>query len=253
MTTSRSEPVLGRLAGKVAIVTGGARGMGASHVRMMRKEGAVVIATDIALPDHTEEEDGENLTLQHDVSSAAQWEDIISQVLDRYGKIDVLVNNAGIVSSGPTSDLTEAEYRRVFEINQLSVFLGMHAVLEPMRAGGGGSIINISSAMGLVGNTHSLAYVSSKFAVTGMTKAAAAEFGQFNIRVNAVHPGVVRTPMVTALGEFVSEIERTVSSLPIARMGRPEEVSALVVLLASNEATFSTGSSFVADGGWTCV
>ena len=237
----------GRLAGKVAIVTGAARGMGASHVQAMRREGAIVVATDIAPGS------GDGDLIEHDVASASGWNAVIAHTLDRHGRIDVLVNNAGIVVSGPLSELSEAEYRRVFEINQLSVFLGMRAVAEPMRAAGGGSIINISSSMGLVGNTHSLAYVSSKFAVTGMTKAAAAELGRDNIRVNSIHPGVVRTPMVTDLGDFVSEIEKTVSQLPIPRMGRPEEVSALVVLLASDEATFSTGSSFVADGGWTCI
>ena len=245
---------MARLAGKVAIVTGAAGGMGASHGRALALEGARVVVTDLVPPGPEEQLEGPHFRyLRQDVTEAAGWAETIAFAEREFGPVSVLVNNAGIAKYSPLEQLEESDYRRIVDVNQTSVYLGMKAVVPSMRAAGGGSIINISSAMGLVGTANALAYVATKFAVTGMTKAAAADLGPLNIRVNSVHPGVVRTPMFAGLGYRTEVVENMLSRLPIPRLGLPEEVSSLVVHLASDESGFSTGAAFAVDGGWTCV
>ncbi|KJS12646.1 MAG: 3-alpha-hydroxysteroid dehydrogenase [Peptococcaceae bacterium BRH_c8a] len=244
---------MGRLAGKVAIITGGARGMGASHARRFVKEGAKVVFTDILVNEGEAlaQELGENAKfIRHDVTNATDWEQVVTETEKTFGPVSILVNNAGIVIAKPIESYTEEEYRRVIDINQVSVFLGMKAVLPSMKKTTGGSIVNISSINGLRGSANTIAYDASKFAVRGMTKSAAIELAPYGIRVNSVHPGIIETPMVVQedTKDLVVELA---NSIPLKRIGKPEEASNLVVFLASNESSFSTGSEFVIDGGST--
>jgi len=247
---------LNRLQGKIALITGGARGMGESHAGGFIAEGAKVIITDIRT------EQGEALAnklgpnaifVEHDVASRADWQRVVAVGQDKFGLIDVLVNNAGIaMPKANTVDLSEADYMRVCAINQHSVFLGMQAVIPSMLKVGRGSIVNISSISGLAANYGfpNAAYVASKFAVRGMTKATAIEFGPQNIRVNSVHPGFIRTPMMV---EGTDEKGGDATSLiPLGRIAEPSEVTNLVLFLASDESSFITGSEYVIDGGMLC-
>ncbi|WP_030609631.1 glucose 1-dehydrogenase [Streptomyces fulvoviolaceus] len=243
---------MARLNGKVAVITGGARGMGATHARRFVEEGASVVITDVIKDEGSAlaAELGEHARfLAHDVTDAAGWDEVVAAAEDTFGPVDVLVNNAGIQKTGPLLDLSEADYRKVIDVNQVSVFLGMRAVIPSMRRAGGGSIVNISSLAGLIGSPMTVAYAASKFAVRGMTKAAAAEFGPEGIRVNSVHPGFIRTPMVVDLPDDHPVIQ----SAPLGRIADPSEVTALVLYLASDESSFSTGSEFVVDGGYSAV
>ncbi|MEK4229449.1 glucose 1-dehydrogenase [Solibacillus sp. FSL H8-0538] len=242
---------MNRLSGKVAIITGGARGMGATHVRMLVGEGAKVVFTDLneegglALA----QELGENVKfVKQDVTNAADWETVINETENTFGPVNILVNNAGISMNKTIAEMTEAEYRKILEINQVSVFLGMKAVLPSMQKTGNGSIINISSMNGIVGGA--IGYTDTKFAVRGMSKAAALQFGPLGIRVNSVHPGVIETPMVTE-GDAVEVIKEFSKHIPMRRIAKPEEVSNLVLFLASDESSYSTGSEFIIDGGLT--
>lgn len=242
---------MGRLSGKVAIITGGARGMGASHVRMFVKEGAKVVFTDILEEEGQAlvSELGENVKfVRHDVTKASDWEQVVTEAETTFGPVHVLVNNAGITMNKAISETTEEDYRRIVDINQVSVFLGMKAVLPSMRKTEGGSIVNISSLNGLVGGA--IGYTDTKFAVRGMTKAAALEFANYGIRVNSVHPGAVATPMIIQ-EDTKAAVEAWAKTLPMKRFAQPEEVSNLVVYLASDESSYSTGSEFVIDGGVT--
>lgn len=244
---------MGRLENKVAIITGGARGMGASHVRKFVSEGAKVVFTDLneegglAL----EKELGENVKfVKQDVSNAADWEKVVGTAESTFGPVNVLVNNAGISMSKTIFEITEAEYRKIIDINQVSVFLGTKAVIPSMQKAGGGSIVNISSMNGLVGGA--IGYTDSKFAVRGLTKATALQLAGLGIRVNSVHPGVIETPMVTE-GDAVEVIKEFAKAIPLQRMAQPEEVTNLVLYLASDESSYSTGSEFVIDGGLTAM
>jgi 3alpha(or 20beta)-hydroxysteroid dehydrogenase len=244
---------MGRLAGKIAIVTGAARGMGASHARTFVREGASVLLTDLR------EEEGDALAtelgpqarfLRHDVTSASEWERVVSAAEIAFGPVNVLVNNAGIL--GPmakTADVSEEGYLQVCAVNQHSVFLGMRAVIPSMLRAGIGSIVNISSIAGMVANYGfpSLAYVGSKFAVRGMTKAAAVEYGSNNIRVNSVHPGFIMTPMMVEATD--EEGGDSLSMIPLGRIADPQEVSNLVLFLASDESSYISGSEHVIDAG----
>lgn len=244
---------MGRLDGKVAIVTGGASGMGASHVRRFVKEGAKVVFTDINAEGGKalEAELGENVKfVQQDVTKADDWKKVIEEAENTFGPVNILVNNAGITMSKSLMEITEEEYRRIIDINQVSVFLGTKAVVPSMQKAGGGSIINISSINGIVGGA--IGYTDSKFAVRGFTKAAALQLAHLGIRVNSVHPGVIETPMVTQ-GDAVEVIKEFAKQIPVGRMAQPEEVSNLVLYLASDESSYSTGSEFVIDGGLTAM
>ncbi|WP_413470230.1 glucose 1-dehydrogenase [Pseudomonas sp.] len=244
---------MGRLTGKVALITGAARGMGESHAKCFVVEGAKVVLTDLseqagqALADEL----GSNaLFLKHDVTSASSWADVIAKAESAFGPITVLVNNAGIL--GPVANtlaLSEADYLKVCEVNQHSVFLGMRAALPSMLKAGIGSIVNISSIAGMAANYGfpNLAYVASKFAVRGMTKAAAIEYGPKNIRVNSVHPGFIQTPMmVEATNESGGD---ALGLIPLGRIAEPQEVSNLVLFLASDESSYITGSEHLIDAG----
>ncbi|WP_343756941.1 glucose 1-dehydrogenase [Alkalibacterium iburiense] len=238
-----------RLEGKVAIVTGAASGMGETHVRAFVEEGAKVVFTDILEEegkDLQKELGDQTLFLVHDVREASAWEQVVEKTKETFGPVDILVNNAGISVAKSMFDMSEEEYRRIFEINQLSVFLGMKSVAPFMNEGG--SIINISSINGLVGGA--VGYTDTKFAVRGMTKAASVELAHRGIRVNSVHPGVIETPMVTE-GDAVEQIKQFAQTIPMRRMAQPEEVTKMVVFLASDDASYSTGSEFIIDGGLT--
>jgi 3alpha(or 20beta)-hydroxysteroid dehydrogenase len=241
-----------RLAGKVAIITGAAQGMGAEHARIFASAGAKVVVADISksLGSAVAEEIGEcALFVEHDVTSSGSWTGVVKAAEERFGPVNVLVNNAGIGYAVPLDDLTESEYRRFIDINQVGVFLGIKAVLPSMRRARGGSIVNISSTAGIRGTFTAMAYIASKFAVTGMTKSAAIDLGREGIRVNSVHPGLIRTPMLAATQEYEAAMK---DSLPLGRVAEPREVSNLVLFLASDESSYSTGAEFVVDGGLTC-
>ncbi|WP_422124762.1 glucose 1-dehydrogenase [Planococcus sp. X10-3] len=244
---------MGRLDGKVAIITGGARGMGASHARKFLEEGAKVMITDILEKEGQAlaSELGDNLKfMKHDVTKAADWEKVVAETESAFGPVSILVNNAGIVMLKPIDEITEEDYRKIIDINQVAVFLGMKYVHKSMSKAKNGSIINISSVSGLKGNSGSVAYDASKFAVRGMTKTAAVEFGAEGIRVNSIHPGIIETPMI--MQEDAKDLVREMAKdVPLKRTAQPEEVSNLVVYLASDESSYSTGSEFVIDGGMT--
>jgi 3alpha(or 20beta)-hydroxysteroid dehydrogenase len=248
---------MGRLNGKIAIITGASQGMGSAHARAFVAEGAKVVLTDINEKAGTAlaSELGANaLFIKQDVSSSADWKQIVAAAEKQFGTVNVLVNNAGILGTlASTLELPESEFLRVCAVNQTAVFLGMQAVLPGMIRAGGGSIVNISSIAGLVAiyGAPNLAYVGSKFAVRGMTKQVAVEYGDKNVRVNSVHPGYIKTPMMVAAtdeggGEALSQI-------PLRRMADPVEVSNLVVFLASDESRFITGAEHVIDGGMTAL
>lgn len=242
-----------RLKNKVAIITGGARGMGASHVRLFASEGAKVVFTDLNEEQGRilEKEIGGNVKfIKQDVTDASSWEKVVEDTEKIFGQVNILVNNAGISINKPLLEITEDEYRKIVDINQVSVFLGTKAVAASMKKVGNGSIVNISSMNGLVGGA--IGYTDTKFAVRGMTKAAAIQLSPLGIRVNSVHPGVIETPMVTE-GDSYEVIKKLSKQIPIRRMAKSEEVSNLVLYLASDESSYSTGSEFVIDGGLTAM
>ncbi|KAA1194306.1 glucose 1-dehydrogenase [Pseudohalioglobus sediminis] len=242
-----------RLAGKVAIVTGGARGMGESTVRLFVEQGARVVIGDIL------EEEGRALAeelgdaavfCRQDVTSEADWERAVAAA-QALGPLNVLVNNAGILHMASILDTTPEDYMRVVKVNQLSAFLGIRAVINPMKAAGCGSIINVSSVDGLHSSAGLSAYSSTKWALRGLTKSAAIELGQYGIRVNTVHPGGIYTEMGGKGALSEEDMNASVyKHFPIPRVGQPEEVAQVTLFLATDEASYSTGSEFVADGGW---
>ena len=242
-----------RLKDKVVIITGAAQGMGKMHAEKALNEGAKVVITDInkELGLQTSQILGENaIFIQHDVANEEHWSNVISTVNEKWGRIDVLVNNAGITYSTPLEKLSLAAYMKIVNINQVSVFLGMKTVAETMKAQNAGSIINISSMNGLVGGA--IGYTDTKFAVRGMTKAASRELSPYNIRVNSVHPGVIQTAMLEQ-EDVKEQVEQFKKTIPMRRVAQVEEVSNMVIFLASDEASYSTGAEFVIDGGLTAL
>ncbi|OOC62668.1 SDR family NAD(P)-dependent oxidoreductase [Paenibacillus ihbetae] len=243
---------MGKLDGKVAIITGAARGQGEAHVRLFVEEGAKVVFSDILVNEGEAlaKELGDNVRfIKHDISNADDWSQVVELAESVFGPVNILVNNAGVDLFRKIEDITVEEYNRVIRINQVGPFLGMKAVLPSMKKAGSGSIVNISSINGLRGEYGFVAYDSSKFALTGMTKTAAQEFAEYNIRVNSVHPGPIKTPMIESQDEISGFIDGL--SVPLNRVGEPEEVSKLVLFVASDDASYSTGSEFVIDGGIT--
>jgi 3alpha(or 20beta)-hydroxysteroid dehydrogenase len=247
---------MGRLDGKVALITGGARGMGKSHARHFVAEGAKVVIGDL-LDDKGKvlaAELGEDNCryVHHDVTSEPGWAGVVAATIDAFGTLNVLVNNAGILKNKKITEMTLAEFREVIEVNLVGEWLGVKNVIDPMTQAGGGSIINISSVEGFAGAAGLSAYSASKFGVRGITRSAARELGRFGIRVNSVHPGGIMTTMTaTAFASFtdISDGEGVLRSLPISRFAKSSEVSHLVVYLASDESSYCTGSEFVVDGG----
>lgn len=242
---------MGKLDGKVAIVTGGARGIGAAVSRLFVQEGAKVVLTDVRseLGEDLAKELGENAKFViQDVTKETEWQHLVSEAESTFGPVNILVNNAGIAKFNLIPDISEADYRSVIDVNQVGVFLGMKSVFPSMEKTGNGSIVNISSGAGLQGSPYTVAYVASKFAVTGMTQTAAHEFAQYGIRVNSVHPGYIETPI-----NHQEDTEPVVGSLPdevpMKRGGTPEEVAKMVLFLASDDSSYSSGSKFVIDGG----
>jgi 3alpha(or 20beta)-hydroxysteroid dehydrogenase len=246
---------MSRFAGKVVVVSGAARGQGAAEAAAFADEGAHVVLGDVLDSEGKQvaREIGDAARYVHlDVTDESSWKSLADRAEAEFGRIDVLVNNAGVVRFAHVDDLDVAEFREVLEINVTGTLLGIQAVAPAMRRAGGGSIVNISSIAGLKGSPDAAAYVTSKWAVRGLTKAAAIDLADAGIRVNSVHPGVIRTPMVMRPGTTVEEIlERHLPRLLIPRLGTTADVVPLVLFLASGEAAYVTGAEFVVDGGWT--
>lgn len=242
---------MGRLDNKVTLVTGASKGLGAETARQFIDEGAKVVLTDIEVDSGQKlaAELGENaLFVKLDVSKAEDWEKVIQVTEEKFGPVDVLVNNAGVGIYKPIDDLTQNDLDLTFQVDVYGVFLGMKAVLKSMKEHQSGSIINISSVSGLRGAPTGVAYNAAKFAVTGMTKAAAADLGDYNIRVNSVHPGTFETELASQgdVAEYVNELSKTIL---LKRLGKAKEVANMVLFLASDESTYCTGAEFVVDGG----
>jgi 3alpha(or 20beta)-hydroxysteroid dehydrogenase len=245
---------MGRLDGKVALITGGARGQGAAEARRFAEEGAKVVITDIldAEGKATAASMGDAaIYCSHDVRLEESWIEVVAAAQSAFGKLDVLVNNAGILHFAPLLETALEDYMRVIETNQVSCFLGMKTAGAAMKAAGGGSIINISSVAGLTGTPHLVSYTASKFAMRGMTKVAAIEFGPFGIRVNSIHPGGVATQMIGMDPDnpVSDHAPDSVTGIPLGRIGTSEEMANLALFLASDESSYCTGSEFTADGG----
>ena len=234
--------------GLVTIVTGAAAGQGAAHVRRLAADGFRVVATDIADPPEVRPEAGPDGGCRKlDVADEHQWTELVGAVLDEFGRIDVLVNNAGI--AGPPALIDEtplAIYRQVIAVNQIGCFLGMRAVIPAMRDSRSGSIINISSVAGMGGAPGRISYQASKWAIRGMTRSAAVELAGYGVRVNAIVPGWVDTQMAD---NAVLPVEQLEAGIPLGRIADPSEISALVSFLASPESRYITGTDVVIDGG----
>jgi 3alpha(or 20beta)-hydroxysteroid dehydrogenase len=240
---------MGTLDGKVAIITGAARGQGATEARLFVAEGARVMLTDV-LPqgDAVAKSLGDLAAFaKQDVGSAADWERIVKSTTQRFGRLDILVNNAAIYRMRSLLDTTDEELDEITRVNQRGPLLGMRTVAPAMRAGGGGSIINISSGAGLRGVRNMIAYSTTKWAVRGMTKCAALELAPYRIRVNSVHPGIIETPMLEENPAALNQA--MVRATPIGRIGQPEDIARMVLYLASDAAGFITGAEFSVDGG----
>ena len=246
-----------RLDGKVALISGGARGMGAVEAKLFANEGAKVVIGDVLEDEgrRTEaeinESGGECVFVRLDVTSEASWQSAVGEAVDRFGQLDILVNNAGIYRTHNVTETTSEEWDQVMDINAKGVFLGTKAAIPAMRDSGGGSIVNISSVAGLVGNLMSSAYTASKGAVRLFTKSTAIQYARDGIRCNSVHPGTIVTDMTAGLLADDSYREDRINRTPIGRLGTAEDVAFGVLFLASDEASFMTGSELVIDGGRT--
>lgn len=245
---------MGRLDGKVALITGGARGMGAEDSRLFAAEGAVVVLTDV-LDDLGAETASqiEGASYQHlDIRNEAEWQAVVDQVMSDHGRIDVLVNNAGVDLVKKLLATTIEDFEQVTDINLRGTFLGMRTVAEAMiKAELPCSIVNISSVAGLQGLANHAVYSASKFGVTGLTKSAAKEWGRYGIRVNSVHPGLIETAMTADMRSFTDpevrrQVERTV---PLRRMGKASDIAKLALFLASDDSDYCSGQAYIVDGG----
>lgn len=242
-----------RIKDKVMIITGAAQGMGKVHAECAIAEGAKVVITDINEEKGNEvaKQLGEKaLFIKHNVADEEDWKRVIKETYDKWGRVDILVNNAGITYNMKIDEITLEDYMKIININQVSVFLGIKYVSEIMKTQKSGTIINISSMNGLVGGA--IGYTDTKFAVRGMTKAAARELSPYNITVNSVHPGVIHTQMLEQPG-VKEAVEKFKQTIPMRRVAEAKEVSHMIIFLASDEARYSTGSEFVIDGGVTAT
>jgi 3alpha(or 20beta)-hydroxysteroid dehydrogenase len=246
---------MGRLDGKVALITGGARGQGAEEAALFVREGASVVLTDVLDDEGQAVADGlgdHASYLHHDVTSEDEWASVVASVLERHGQIDALMNNAGIFRLLPAVDTPLEVWDQVVAVNQTGTFLGMRTVAPSMVQQGGGSIINISSVAGLMGGPMSIAYSATKWAVRGMTKVLAKELGASGVRVNSVHPGWIDTPMLDELAVWGEAGKQAmVGMVPMGRMAEADEVADVVLFLASDESRYCTGAEFTVDGGMT--
>ncbi|MEU8997678.1 SDR family NAD(P)-dependent oxidoreductase [Streptomyces caniferus] len=247
----------GRLQGKVALITGATGGIGAATAALFAREGARLVLTDVdrrplaELGERIEKHGGEVVTAVLDVTSAQAWDTVITTVHRHFGRLDVLVNIAGIVDWPGIEDTDETSWDRVIDVNQKGTWLGMKAAMPLLRASGNGSVINTSSVLGLVGGGGAAAYTASKGAVRLLTKTAAVEYARENVRVNSVHPGVIATPMIRALLDEQGDRQPDIVRTPMARAGRADEVAPAMLFLAGDESSFVTGSEVVVDGGLT--
>lgn len=247
MTDTTTYPTGTRLAGKVALISGAARGMGASHARAMVAQGAKVVLGDIL---DTEGEAlaaelGDDAAYVHlDVTSRDDWAAAVALTVERFGTLNVLVNNAGIANFAPIGEYTAEQWDTIIAINLTGVFNGIDAAVDALKAGAPSSIINVSSTAGIQGYTALPGYNAAKFGVRGLTKSVALDLGADNVRANSVHPGVIATPMTESL-------DTPQKHVALRRVGQPSELSNLIVFLASDESSFSTGAEFIADGGET--
>ena len=241
------------LRNKVVLITGGARGQGAVEGALFSNLGSTVILTDVL------DTEGQNIAdslectyLHHDVSDESHWERVVTEIVEQFGQIDVLVNNAGIFQGNRMMQTSVEDFQKIMDVNTLGVFLGMKKVGTVMAKQGSGSIVNISSVAGLMGTFGSFAYSASKWAVRGMTKSAAKELGRRGVRVNSVHPGYIDTDMLSQVHDFHDDSDRTnklLQVVPLGRVAAPEEVGNVVVFLASDESGYCTGQEFTVDGG----
>jgi len=248
---------MGRLDGKVALITGASRGQGETEARLFAREGARVVLTDVLVDvgqqvaNSIRTGGGEALFLQLDVTNPDEWNEVVRHTVQTYNRLDILINNAGIAQRGGVEDTSVEDWDRTMDINAKGVFLGMKYAIPAMLQSGGGSVINISSTSGIVGFPGGTAYHSAKGAVRLLTKVAAAEYAKRGVRVNSIHPGLIETPMTDnmAPARLQSLLERT----PMGRKGTPLEVAYGALFLASDESSFMTGAELVIDGGMTAV
>ena len=246
-----------RLQNKVALISGGAKGMGAVEAKLFAKEGAKVVIGDVLETEGKQieaainETGGECLFVPLDVTDENQWNEAVAATLGRFGKLDILINNAGIFRTNAVEETSSAEWDQVMDINAKGVFLGAKAAIPAMREAGGGSIINLSSVAGLVGAAYSSAYSASKGAVRLFTKSTAIQYAIDGVRCNSIHPGVIQTDMTKeAIADSQFKAQR-LDPTPLARLGQPEDVAYGALYLASDESSFVTGAELVIDGGWT--
>lgn len=247
------------LRNKIVVVTGASSGLGLETAKQLASRGAEVVMVcrnavrgEQARSWVTEVATGRPpVMMLADLSVQSDVRRVANEISSRYDRIDILINNAGIWITGRLSDTSEADYRRVIDVNQLGVFLGMQAVSKPMIAARSGAIVNISSVAGLRGAAAGFAYGASKWAVRGMTKSAARELGPYGIRVNSIHPGLIETAMLHQLPGIDANMEERVRAIPLARLGEAEDVAKLALFLASEDSAYSTGAEFIIDGGLT--
>ena len=246
-----------RLEGKVALISGGARGMGAVEAKLFATEGAKVVIGDVleaeakGVEAEINESGGECVFIRLDVTAAVNWQAAVDLAVGRFGRLDILVNNAGISNRATLEDTSDEAWDRMLDINAKGVFLGTRHAIPAMRDSGGGSIINISSIYGLIGSRTSAAYHASKGAVRLLTKATAIQHASENIRCNSVHPGFIQTPMTEVSFSDEEHRERLIANTPLGRVGVPEDIAKGVLYLASDESSYVTGAELVIDGGFT--